>query len=101
MKAKMTLKERIRIVVDDEQISRFLSNQIEIVASDGTLPVLLIPLKNGEMVEIMKKGHFIDCAFGVGGVSLKYDTALPMSDAVDHLLMMRGILNENMHGAGI
>lgn len=43
----------------------------------------------------------VDAKFGPGWVGLEYDTENPMPKDVELLLKKRGVLNENMDGAGI
>jgi hypothetical protein len=63
--------------------------------------VELIPLSEGELAVLVCQGHRIECAFGTGGVALIWDREKPIPSSVRALGLMRGVLNENMDGAGI
>lgn len=47
------------------------------------------------------EGKYVDTSFGPRGVWLEWETDQEMPWAIEQLLLMRGVLNENMDGAGI
>ena len=64
----------------------------------------LLPLQTGDLsylIRTLPSRTHIDLAFGIGWVSLKYDTSQPMTPAVRALGLLRGVLNENLDGGGI
>lgn len=61
----------------------------------------LIPLGEGELAELIKTGLHLHCAFGIGGAALIWEPDTPMPEAVRRLGLIRGVLNQNMEGAGI
>lgn len=62
---------------------------------------LLIPISSEEAVALVVRGHYVEAAFGTGGMALKWRAGEPMPRTVKVVGLMRGLLNENMHGAGI
>lgn len=62
---------------------------------------VLVPISEKEAVALLHKGIIIEVAFGTGGMALKYVKGQPLSPALKELGFMRGVLNENMEGAGI
>jgi hypothetical protein len=54
-----------------------------------------------EACEIIKAGMVLEAAFGPGWLALQWDESKPMPEIVKFVLSMRGLLNENMDGAGI
>lgn len=63
--------------------------------------VHLISVSEKELAELIEKVGLVDLTFGIGGCALRWVDGQPMPDAVEYLGMMRGVLNENMDGAGI
>jgi hypothetical protein len=63
--------------------------------------VHLIPVDEGELATLIRDCKFVELAFGVGGCALKWTDGTPMPEAVERLGLMRGVMNENMDGAGI
>lgn len=61
----------------------------------------LFPVTEAEMVAIMKAHYHLTAAFGTGGVALIWNEDEPMPGCVQYLMLLRGISNENMDGAGI
>lgn len=65
----------------------------------------LFPLTDGELAwlieQISATGHHLDISFGVGGAALNWKAGTPMPEAVQLLGLKRGVLNENLDGAGI
>lgn len=62
---------------------------------------IFIVLNDDEMVKLIQMGHQVEAAFGPGWVALKWKVGEPMPETVQALGLMRGVLNENMYGAGI
>lgn len=58
-----------------------------------------------EMVKLLRGlaegGHVLSCGFGIGWTALDWEKGTPMPESVRQLGLLRGILNENMSGAGI
>lgn len=65
----------------------------------------LFPLTEEENVALLyaavEKRFYVDLAFGTGGAALIWRKGEPMPEAVKHLAHLRGVLVENMDGAGI
>lgn len=61
----------------------------------------LIPVTEKETSELVRKCGTVQLAFGTGGAALVWNDGEPMPTAVFHLGLMRGVLNQNMDGAGI
>lgn len=63
-----------------------------------------IPLSEGESAWLIRTAgnrNPVCFAFGPSGVALEWRAGQPMPDAVRRLGMKRGVLNQNMEGAGI
>jgi hypothetical protein len=60
-----------------------------------------IPITEKETTELIRQGLAVNLAFGPGGVALIWEKGTMMPPAVRHLGLMRGVLNENVDGAGI
>lgn len=71
------------------------------IVSGEAVRTHLIPVSERELAELLRAGCRLDLAFGTGGSALKWTDNEPMPEAVKRLGAMRGIANENMHGAGI
>ena len=54
-----------------------------------------------ETIEIMHAGITIEADFGPSFVALTWDTAKPFPESIKRLMLIRGISNQNMDGAGI
>ena len=61
----------------------------------------LIPVTEKETADLMRKCETVQLAFGTGGAALVWQEGEPMPPAVRQLGLMRGVLNQNMDGAGI
>ena len=61
----------------------------------------LFPLTEAEFNQVLKRTSVVDAAFGPGGAALVWNKSEPMPDAVRQLGLIRGVLNQNMDGAGI
>ncbi len=59
------------------------------------------PVEAGETVKLMHAVGHVHLDFGPGWVALKWKKGTPMPPEVRQLGLMRGVLNENMYGAGI
>lgn len=63
---------------------------------------ILLPLEDGESIALMHKLHHLHMSFGPGGCALRIDPVIAHKNkTLIELLLMRGVLNENMNGAGI
>ncbi len=61
-----------------------------------------IYLEDGEMEGAMViPGMVVHCSFGPRGAWVDFDDEEPLTPFVRYLLLSRGILNENLSGAGI
>jgi hypothetical protein len=60
-----------------------------------------IEVTEQELVELIRRFERLDLVFGPGWVGLKWEEGEPIPEAVKYLGLMRGVLNENMDGAGI
>lgn len=63
--------------------------------------VELFPVTAKELAYLIQKCRFVDLAFGTGGAALQWEIKDPIPEAVIELARLRGVLEENMHGAGI
>jgi hypothetical protein len=64
----------------------------------------LFPVREGEtakLIEMSTGQSPLALAFGTGGAALIWEAGQPMPWYVEQLGLMRGVLNENMDGAGI
>jgi len=61
----------------------------------------LIPITEQEMAKLLRNCGTVKCAFGTGGAALEWPDGEPMPEAVHQVGLMRGVLNENIDGAGI
>lgn len=61
----------------------------------------LFPLTEAEFVQVMKRTNEVNATFGPSGAALIWDKSEPMPEAVRQLGLIRGVLNQNMDGAGI
>lgn len=57
------------------------------------------PTTEKELAELIRTCDQVHCELGTG--ALIWDTSKPMPRAVRQLGLMRGVLNQNMDGAGI
>lgn len=57
------------------------------------------PTTEHELAELLRTCKTVHCVLGTG--ALIWDTSKPMPEAVRQLGLMRGVMNENMDGAGI
>ena len=60
-----------------------------------------IPITSEEAIAIVQAGLTLKAAFGTGGMALVRVEGDPMSPALELVLRLRGITNENCVGAGI
>ncbi len=62
-----------------------------------------IKVTEKELASLIRRsiGKPIDIAFGIGGTALKWTKGEKMPWYVKKLGLMRGVMNENMNGAGI
>lgn len=58
-------------------------------------------LREGETVKLIESGDTGELAFGPKGVWIEYDEKKELPKNVEFILKLRGVLNENMEGAGI
>lgn len=70
-------------------------------ATEGKNGIWHIPLAEGEMTDIVLSTGYINSSFGPGGSALIFNWYGPMTDQIRHLGLTRGVLNENLDGAGI
>ncbi len=61
----------------------------------------LIPVTEKETAELIRSCETVQLAFGTGGAALVWKEGEQMPPAVRQLGLMRGVLNQNMDGAGI
>jgi hypothetical protein len=61
----------------------------------------LIKITEKETIELLRKGITVDADFGIGWMALRWEEGEPMPRTVREVYSMRGLLNENMDGAGI
>ena len=61
----------------------------------------LIPITEQEAVSIVQAGLMLKVKFGPGWMALTWKPGDAMPAAVRHVGLLRGVINENMSGAGI
>jgi len=61
----------------------------------------LFPISEKELVAILHAGCKVNAAFGMSGTALIWNDGEPVPGCVSYLMLLRGISNQNMGGAGI
>jgi hypothetical protein len=68
---------------------------------DQDIGIIMTDAEPAELMHSSPPGHPLSCSFGIGWMALDWDKGQPMPENVRRLGMLRGVLNENMDGAGI